>query len=173
MNNKFQLKTYPIRSGQGYDFGFMAPILEHKKVVLLGESTHCSAEYFLSKATLVKYLNQELGFEYLVLEASMGDCLFTQQQINQMSEEEALKNTMYPFMHFKEANPLFELVKQNKIKLLGYDLFSAGTFGEWLSQLFQGKTAYDYQQLELAFYDIQMQSMTQPDFVLLTPARLN
>ena len=70
-------RAHPIRSLFSDDFSdlaFLAPLLEGKRVVQLGESGHGVAEFNWMKARLAKYLHERLGFDVLAFESSLSGC---------------------------------------------------------------------------------------------------
>ena len=61
--------------GEGNDFSFLEPFIANKRYIFLGESVHTAKEYSLSKIELIKYLHEEKGFNVVVFEGELGDCL--------------------------------------------------------------------------------------------------
>jgi erythromycin esterase len=65
-----------VEAGHGFaDLAPLAPRLEGKRVVALGEATHGTREFFQLKHRLVEYLVQEQGFTVFALEGSFGGAL--------------------------------------------------------------------------------------------------
>ena len=68
---KVQIPYYPLRSEQDLD-RLMAQIGE-ARVVLLGEASHGTREYYLWRAALSKRLIQEKGFSFIAVEGEWAD----------------------------------------------------------------------------------------------------
>ncbi len=52
--NEVKHQSIDIGDMDRYHFEFLQPILEHKRFVFLGESSHCVKEYSLAKVSLIK-----------------------------------------------------------------------------------------------------------------------
>ena len=65
--------TIPIKSISPHDTNFtdlefLKKVLENKRIVCLGESTHDDASTFLAKTRLIKFLHEKLGYTILLWE---------------------------------------------------------------------------------------------------------
>ena len=54
-------------------YSFLAPIINDKDIVLLGESIHLTREFPLVRIGMIKYLNQYHGFNIIALEGGAAD----------------------------------------------------------------------------------------------------
>lgn len=96
------------------DLAFLKPLLQDKKVVLLGESSHGIGDYYALKARLIRYLHQECGFRVLSLESGIADIFLEYQQIDSLSPVRLRNNTVYGNFQCKEILPLFEYIKETQ-----------------------------------------------------------
>ena len=96
------------------DLAFLKPLLNDKKVVLLGESSHGIGDYYALKARLIRYLHQECGFRVLSLESGIADIFLEYQQIDSLSPVRLRNNTVYGNFQCKEILPLFEYIKETQ-----------------------------------------------------------
>ncbi|WP_324674106.1 erythromycin esterase family protein [Hymenobacter sp. GOD-10R] len=81
---KTQLPTHPLRSAADLD-PLMAAIGD-ARVVLLGEASHGTSEYYIWRAALSKRLIQEKGFQFIAVEGDWPDCF----EVNTAIKQEAL-----------------------------------------------------------------------------------
>jgi len=56
------------------DLEALKPLLQDKRIVYLGESSHGAAQYNSAKTRLIQYLHQELGFNVIAFETNLGQC---------------------------------------------------------------------------------------------------
>jgi erythromycin esterase-like protein len=61
------------------EFGFLDSLLINKRIVMLGENTHGSSEYYLLKNRIIHYLHEKLGFNILTGESDELDHLYPEQ----------------------------------------------------------------------------------------------
>ena len=54
-------------------YSFLTPIINDKDIVLLGESIHLTREFPLVRIGMIKYLNQNYGFNIIALEWGAAD----------------------------------------------------------------------------------------------------
>ena len=69
----------PIRSLFCDDFSdlqFLKPLLENKRIVQLGESSHGVAQFNQAKVRLIKFLHQECGFDIIAFESPIFGCFY-------------------------------------------------------------------------------------------------
>jgi erythromycin esterase len=124
----------PIRSltAERYDdLQFLKPLLQGKRIVQLGESSHGVAEFNLVKARLVKFLHQELGYEVIAFESPLDQCYRADRQAGGASPTNALMDCLVGVWHTKEVLPLFEYIQASKktarpLTLAGFDIQQIG-----------------------------------------------
>ncbi|MDF7812506.1 erythromycin esterase family protein [Hymenobacter sp. YC55] len=69
---KTALPTHPLRTASDLD-----PLMQaigDKRIVLLGEASHGTAEYYTWRTTISKRLIQEKGFQFIAVEGDWPDC---------------------------------------------------------------------------------------------------
>ncbi|MCW5936307.1 MAG: erythromycin esterase family protein [Fimbriimonadaceae bacterium] len=104
------------------DLGFLRQELRGKSLVQLGEATHGTAEFYLLKTRLVKFLHDELGYDTLILESGALETNLAMAQRNGLSDRELMESTVFDNFCWKEALPLFTYIKSRpKLRVLGMD----------------------------------------------------
>jgi erythromycin esterase len=119
----------PIRSLGATDFrdlAFLAPLLEGKRIVQLGESGHGVAEFSLAKVRFIKYLHEQLGYDVIAFESSVFECDRAQRAIGTLSADQLMRSCIFGVWHSAETRPLFEYIKQTQstshpLSLAGFD----------------------------------------------------
>jgi erythromycin esterase len=114
------------------DLQFLKPLLGNKRVVMLGESSHGVAEFNWIKVRLVKFLNQEMGFDVVAFESSMSGCDIADERIGIAAPIDVMRDCIFRVWHSSETLGLFEYLdtvrKQGKrISLTGFDTQNSGT----------------------------------------------
>lgn len=113
------------------DLSFLAPLLEGKRIVQLGENTHGVREYNQLKARMVQYLHQELGYEVLVFESDLYQCYDAYLTAAKTSAMKTLTSCAYGTWHTKAVLPLFEYLRATQqqdrpLRLVGMDVQPIG-----------------------------------------------
>ncbi|MDM5250756.1 MULTISPECIES: erythromycin esterase family protein [unclassified Lysinibacillus] len=128
-----------IPSSNFEDLEMLKPLLQDKRIVFLGESSHGTAEFSLAKTRIIQFLHQEMGYNVLAFESGMGNAMNAQGQIDKQSAQQTMKNAIYPVWWSKETLPLFEYAKKTQktdksLKLAGFDVLQQNAFtnGDWL-----------------------------------------
>jgi len=110
----------------GYKFGSLKEILRNKRFVFLGESSHCVKEYIEAKASLIKYLHQELGFRILAFESELGDCSIGNYLSEELSAKENMSGSIGKVWQNEFMLDLFEYMKETQqrqpLHLTGVDV---------------------------------------------------
>lgn len=117
----------PIRSLFSDDFSdlaFLAPLLESKRVVQLGESGHGVAEFSWMKVRLVKYLHERLGFDVIAFESSLSGCDVADSRIGSEAPREVMRDCLFGVWFTSEVLPLFEYLEAQR--KAGHPLLLAG-----------------------------------------------
>ncbi|MEQ8907163.1 erythromycin esterase family protein [Ekhidna sp.] len=108
------------------DFSFLKPVLEDKKVVLLGEMTHGDGATFALKTEIVKYLHEELGFNVIALEDGMYSFIKWREKMEsgQAEFEDIFKSMPYQWSGAAEMKELFAYLKVNPdLVFTGFDSY--------------------------------------------------
>lgn len=64
------------------DLDFLAEVLNGKRIVQLGESSHGTAEFSAIKVRIIKYLHERLGYNVIAFESSVGGCHIQDLDLN-------------------------------------------------------------------------------------------
>lgn len=94
------------------------------EIIALGENTHGLGEVFTAKTELVKFLHQELGFNYVLFESGYGDAALAWEKIDSLSDKEFTNVFSSNFYYnSQEIQNLVSYVKsQNgKLTIQGFD----------------------------------------------------
>lgn len=125
-----QSNAHPVRSLGATDYSdlrFLAPLLEKKRIVQLGESGHGVAEFSLAKVRLIKYLHEELGYDVMAFESGIYECDLAQRHVEGLSAEQLMRQCIFGVWWVDEALPLFEYIKATQqtshpLRLAGFDM---------------------------------------------------
>ena len=127
--------AHPIRSLGATDFSdlrFLAPLLEGKRIVQLGESGHGVAEFDLAKVRLIKYLHEDLGYDVIAFESSVFECDRAQRAAATLTADQSMRACIFGVWHTAETRPLFDYIKQTQstahpLFLSGFDSQTSAT----------------------------------------------
>ncbi|WP_413998891.1 erythromycin esterase family protein [Flavobacterium sp. W1B] len=124
------------------DFSFLKEELKDVQVVMLGERTHFDGNVFEIKTEIIKYLNQELGFNTIAFESGVYDVWKAQNNINNSEKtkiafEKSLFSIWSKTNEFQSFITFFDKNKST-LKLFGFDNQITGEYGrnELIKDLF-------------------------------------
>jgi erythromycin esterase len=125
--------TAELKSGESYNFSALKKAIGNRRIVALGESTHGSGTYYHLKSELVKYLNQEMGFEVLAMESGLGDTYLAYANIDTLSGKQLRDYSVFGNFRAKEATGLFDYIKKqhstpSPLYYVGYDTQASSDF---------------------------------------------
>ncbi len=106
--------TTELSKDSSYDFSKVAEAIGGKRIVAIGESTHGLGGFYTLKSALVQYLHQEYGFEILAMEAGTGDVNLAWTNIDSLSGQELMENTVFGNFQCEEIAPLYEYIKTER-----------------------------------------------------------
>ncbi|MDX8367675.1 erythromycin esterase family protein [Cytobacillus sp. IB215665] len=138
------IKPIELESSDYSDLEFLKEILEDKRVVMLGESSHGVAEYNQIKGRLIQFLHEELGYNVVAFESGLTEVGSTNEILAEIDTITALKNSLFQPWHTTKNNILFNYFKQEKstnqpINIAGFDMQAMGGLeGKSLYQLVEG-----------------------------------
>jgi erythromycin esterase len=146
--NWLKENTHPIQKirpeiGDQYqDLAFLGDLLKNKQLIFLGESSHGTAEFSSVKVRLIEYLHKKLGYRVLVFESGLGELFAENQQIQQQTSTQALKNSLFDIWQTKEVLSVFDYAKKSKntrnpLHIAGMDMQAVGGYGSFLKKWFQ------------------------------------
>lgn len=131
--------SIPIRSLTSevfHDLQFLKEIIENKRIIQLGESSHGVKQYSQLKTRLVKFLHQEMGYNVIAFESSLFACFETHKRLqrNDISAVDAMKNGILDIWHSRSALDLFQYVQEtqsmeNPLILAGFDVQLFNQYG--------------------------------------------
>ncbi|MQA90421.1 MAG: hypothetical protein GEU90_09315 [Gemmatimonas sp.] len=123
--------AHPIRSLGADDFSdlaFLAPLLEGKRIVQLGENGHGVREFILAKVRLIRYLHEHLGYDVIAFESSLNECDRAGRAPNAVPDAVTLmRNCIFSVWHTEEVVQLFEYIRETEgtsrpLRLTGFDV---------------------------------------------------
>ena len=126
-----QEKHFKLRSiSYDQDFSdliFLENLLNGKRIIQLGESSHGSKEFNLTKVRLIKYLHQELAYQVIAFESSLLGCHIEDKIIENLSSFSATSYCIFGVWHTREVEELFAYIQQTKatanpLILAGFDV---------------------------------------------------
>ncbi|HYC37398.1 MAG TPA: erythromycin esterase family protein [Usitatibacter sp.] len=128
-------RAHPIRSLFSDDFSdlrFLAPLLEGRRVVQLGESGHGVAEFNWLKARLIRYLHRELGYDVIAFESSLSGCDVADGLVVAAPAMEVMRQCVFGVWHSTETLGVFEYLEATRkagrrLTLAGFDIQNSGT----------------------------------------------
>lgn len=103
------------------DLSLLASILKDKRIVMLGENTHGTSEYFNVKYKLIKYLHEELSYKVLAWESNLLDCFAVNQRKSELTSEEMAKDCLHFVYETKQVLPIMDYLKGHDLILTGFD----------------------------------------------------
>lgn len=103
------------------DLAFLDSLVENKRIVMLGENSHGTAEYFKLKNRLIQYLHNELNFNVLAWESNLLDCYSVNENKRNLTPEEMVNGSLHFVYRTDQVLPIMETVKNNNLTLVGFD----------------------------------------------------
>lgn len=132
------------------DLAMLKPLLQDKRFVFLGESSHGVAEFNLAKTRLIQFLHQEMGYNVLAFESGLSNTSLAYGKVGQQSPESTMKDSIFGVWWSKEALPLFDYLKtaqksKQPLVLTGFDMqLQYPLFdGQWLQDQTMAKRLSD------------------------------
>ena len=94
------------------NFSFLKETLKDVQILALGESSHGFGTLQTLKTDMIKYLNEELDFDILILQASYGD-VFMSWHYKDESDDKQMINSFMPYaLRSEQLLPLFTYLKE-------------------------------------------------------------
>ncbi|MCM3494932.1 erythromycin esterase family protein [Paenibacillus lactis] len=109
------------------DLEMLKPLLQDKRFVFLGESSHGVAEFNLAKTRLIQFLHQEMGYNVLAFESGLAPASIAFGKVSGRSAEQTMKDSIFGVWWSKETLPLFDYIKashnsEQPLVLTGFDM---------------------------------------------------
>ncbi len=120
----------PIRSlihdADMSDLAFLDALVDGRRVVQLGESSHGVSEFNMTKVRLIKYLHEHLGYDVVAFESGLLSCFLANSVPTERTPLETMKDSIYAVWQCEETLELFEYLNQTleterPLTLAGFD----------------------------------------------------
>ena len=106
LNNKYnRVDIRSLTSENFSDLQCLKYYLANKTLVQLGESSHGTKEYSQIKIRFIKFLHEQMGFDVIAFESGFFECFYTNENILNFTETEAIKNSIFSIW----GTPMIEL----------------------------------------------------------------
>lgn len=125
-------QAYPLQSidpaSTDYsDLAFLAPLLEGRHIVELGESCHGVAEFSQAKIRLIKYLHEQLGYDVMAFESSILSTYLANEGSSQLTPAEFMQGSIFPVWYTTDVVELFSYIQStlstpHPLILAGFDV---------------------------------------------------
>lgn len=96
--NEIKLKAMPFEGIKDFPLDDLLDRIGDAQVVLLGEASHGTSEFYLMRQEITKRLIEKKGFNFVCAEADWSDA----QQINSYVKDKYTQNQWMPFARFPE-----------------------------------------------------------------------
>jgi len=96
------------------DLAFLAPLLEGRNIVELGESSHGVAEFSQAKIRLIKYLHEQLGYDVLAFESSILSTYLANEQASQLTPTAFMQDSIFRVWSTTDVVNLFSYVQSTQ-----------------------------------------------------------
>jgi len=109
------------------DLAFLAPLLEGRNIVELGESCHGVAEFSQAKIRLIKYLHEQLGYDVIAFESSILSTYLANEQSSHSTPTAFMDDSIPPVWHTTDVVKLFSYIQStlstaHPLILAGFDV---------------------------------------------------
>lgn len=95
-------------------YNFLDELVEDKKYIFLGESTHTAKEYSECKLEMIKYLHQNHDYKVLAFESEFGDCFIGNKLNKDTDPLEFMKGSIGRIWHNEINLELFSYMQDTK-----------------------------------------------------------
>ena len=109
------------------DLAFLAPILQGRTIVELGESGHGVAEFSQTKIRLIKYLHEQLGYDVMAFESSILSTYLANEQASQLTPTAFMQDAIFQVWSTTDVVQLFSYIQSTQstphpLILTGFDV---------------------------------------------------
>jgi erythromycin esterase len=125
---QYDLNSYVLQHAKEIDssspgfFGlnYLDTILQNKRIVLLGESSHGTEEYSQVKLQLIRHLHEKLGYNVVLFESPMLPGTYVNLAPDSIASSQLVVNTLQ-LWHTNTVSNLFDYIRAEKICFAGFD----------------------------------------------------
>ncbi|WMW80796.1 erythromycin esterase family protein [Undibacterium cyanobacteriorum] len=108
------------------DLSFLEHLLNGKRIVQLGESSHGTREFSQAKVRLIKYLHEKLGYNVIAFESSTIGCYMQELELAQGRSFPVNQSCIFGVWSSREVQDLFTYIEQTRktnkpLYLAGFD----------------------------------------------------
>lgn len=109
------------------DLAFLAPLLQGRTIVELGESGHGVAEYSQAKIRLIKCLHEQLGYDVMAFESSILSTYLANEQASQLTPTAFMQDSIFTVWSTTGVVQLFSYIQSTQttahpLILAGFDV---------------------------------------------------
>lgn len=106
LNDKYnRIDIRSLTSENFSDLQCLTQYLENRTLVQLGESSHSTKQFSEIKIRLIKFMHEQMGFDVIAFESSFFECFYTNENIQNLTETEAIKSSLFSIW----GDPMIEL----------------------------------------------------------------
>ncbi len=122
------------------DWSAVSKAVKNKRIVLIGEPNHGSAEIFRLRNGLIKHFHEKLRFNVILFESGMGELLLADFNKSEMTPAQ-LTTGLIGGWRTPEFEALMAYVKTAELSIAGFDVQrSGGSFSGVLKSIAQKKS---------------------------------
>ncbi len=115
------------------DLQFLKSLLQNRRLVQLGESSHGVMEFNQIKVRLIKFLHEEMDFNVIAFESGIFECYYGNRNIVFQTPDSLMKNCIFGVWHTDEVVELFDYIISTQstatpLILAGFDTQFSGQF---------------------------------------------
>jgi erythromycin esterase len=96
------------------DLAFLAPLLQGKNIVELGESSHGVAEFSQVKIRLIKFLHEQLGYDVMTFESSILSTFLANEQASQLTPTAFMQDSIFAVWSTTDVLKLFSYIQSTQ-----------------------------------------------------------
>lgn len=121
------IRSIDVNDSDYSDLAFLAPILQGRDIVELGESGHGVAEFSQTKVRLIKYLHERLGYDVIAFESSTLSTYLANEQSAQLTPTAFMQNSIFRVWSTSDVVNLFSYIQSTQstshpLVLAGFDV---------------------------------------------------
>jgi hypothetical protein len=164
-------KVIPLANNE--DFEFLLPLLQGKRIVLIGEAIHLDGSTIETRANMIRYLTKHLGFNTVGLEPlTFVNGMILKDSIEYGKQPDIRKYLNAPNLFFhQQSEPLWKMIMNREIDFMGIDDYAQQSYMGSLKNTTVGKTMdIDWERFSKTIHSLFRNFLSQDDidFVIRT-----